>query len=140
MRASHAFVVAVVLRSIESSFWSIAFSQWRCAEPAAAPFIHRPAITQAALDELDAVAGPLTTAPGRLQYWIMDLSVEVYNQLLGEYADQSGKRRGAPDQTYFTVTVDPADRASLGARFREMPFMREALAAEEHARQASQHA
>ncbi|CAN0621506.1 conserved protein of unknown function [Burkholderia multivorans] len=105
---------------------------------AAAPFIYRPEITENALAEFDAVAAPLQVALGRLQCWISDLAVEVQNHLLGEYADQPAKRRDAPDQTYFTVTAAPDDRQRLDGLFNAMPFMQQAIAADNHARQANQ--
>ncbi|OAJ52152.1 hypothetical protein A6V36_18730 [Paraburkholderia ginsengiterrae] len=106
--------------------------------PAAAPFIYRPDITANTLIEFDALAEPLQVALGRLQCWIGDLAVEVQNHLLGEYADQPVERRNAPNQSYFTVTAAPDERQRLDGLFSAMPFMQQAIAAGNHARQANQ--
>jgi hypothetical protein len=106
--------------------------------PSAPAFIYRPEITPQTLAEFEAAAEPLEVALGRLQCWISDLSVEVQNHLLGDYADQRVKRRSAPDQTYFTVTAAPEDRQRLDKLFNAMPYMQRALAAQDHATQASQ--
>lgn len=92
--------------------------------PNAPQFINRPTITDIALKELNAVSESLEKALNQLQTWTIDLSVEAQNRLLGEYSDQRVKRREAPDQTFFTVTADAADRKRLDELFNATDYCR----------------
>lgn len=54
----------------------------------------------------------------------MDLAIETQNYLLGDYAEETVKRRKPIDPRYFVVTRDPKDRPDLDAKFQNTDYMR----------------
>lgn len=92
--------------------------------PTLPQFIHRPTITRVAVMDLDAVSEPLLVAFGQLQCWATDLSIDVQNFLLGEYAEKKVERRVPLDACYFTVSIDEADSKRASEIFRESAFFR----------------
>jgi hypothetical protein len=75
------------------------------------------AVTQDTVDQYNKAAMPLETAIGQAREWVFDLGVEAQNFSLAEYADRVVARRKPADPVFFTVTVDPADRNELQAKF-----------------------
>ena len=74
-------------------------------------------ITQETIEQFNRAAAPLEIAIQQAGAWVFDLGVEAQNFTLADYADQVVTRRKPGDPTFFTVTVDPADRRELQAKF-----------------------
>lgn len=75
------------------------------------------AVTQEAVNGFNQAASPLETAIQQASSWVFDLGVEAQNFSLAEYADQEVPRRKPTDPTFFTITVNPADRQELQKKF-----------------------
>lgn len=84
-------------------------------------FIYCPVITPEAEAEIEKVLAPLDVALGQLNCWSIDLSNEVQNALLGEYADQRVQPRNPTDQTYFVIATDPKQRDHLLGLLKDIP-------------------
>lgn len=82
-------------------------------------FLQLPKITDETLTEFNIAAVPLEKAFSQLSCWASDLSVDLQNYLLGEYADQQVKKREPIDGTYFTISIDPDKSVMLTKYFNE---------------------
>lgn len=82
-------------------------------------FIHCPAITADAVDEFSNAMEPILKSIGLLECWTSDMSVDLQNHLLGEYADQRVKHREPIDPDFIVVTSDPKQQDSLTKHFME---------------------
>ncbi len=98
-------------------------------------FLYCPTITSDAISEFQENMGPILKSLGRLECWASDLSIELQNHLLGDYADQRVEHRVPIDPDYLVVTVDSAHREKLMRYFNEeTDYGQKARAAEAWAR------
>jgi hypothetical protein len=74
-------------------------------------------VTQETVDQFNKASLPLETAIRQAGGWVFDLGVEAQNFSLAEYADKVVPRRKPTDPNFFTVTIDPAERQELQAKF-----------------------
>ncbi len=98
-------------------------------------FLYCPTITSDAISEFQENMEPILKSLGRLECWASDLSIELQNHLLGDYADQRVEHRVPIDPDYLVVTVDSAHREKLMRYFNEeTDYGQKARAAEAWAR------
>ena len=94
-------------------------------------FLYCPAITSAAVEEFQVSMEPILKSIALLECWASDLSIDIQNHLLGEYADQYVMHRVPIDSDYFVVTSDSNQRESLEKHFmNDTEFGRAASAAQ----------
>jgi hypothetical protein len=99
------------------------------------PFLYCPTITTEAVSEFQENMEPILKSLGRLECWASDLSIELQNHLLGDYADQNVAHRIPIDLDYFVVTSSQEQREELTRYFHEeTEYGRKASAAEAWAR------
>lgn len=69
-------------------------------------FITNPKLTEEAVKEFEQVMEPILDSLGLLKIWAMDLSVELQNHLLGDYADCKVSHREPLDHKFFVVSIN----------------------------------
>ena len=72
----------------------------------ASQFINNPKLSVEAVKEFEAVMEPTLDSLGLLKIWAMDLTVELQNHLLGDYADCKVSHREPIDSKFFVVSID----------------------------------
>lgn len=82
-------------------------------------FVRCPTITTEAVGEFQVAMEPILKSIGLLECWVSDLSIDIQNHLLGDYADQHVMHRVPIDPDFFVVTVDPKKRELLTKHFME---------------------
>lgn len=78
-------------------------------DPIAPQFVNNPQITSDAVKEFETVMEPILDSLGLLKLWAMDLTVELQNHLLGDYADCKVSHRKPLDNKFFVVSINRYD-------------------------------
>lgn len=98
-------------------------------------FLYLPIITAKAQEEFQVEMDPILKSIGQLECWASDLSIDIQNHLLGDYADHKVAHRIPIDPDYLVVTSNPQSCEELTRYFKEeTEYGRSSSAAEAWAR------